>query len=268
MSSAKGRPNKSRSDDQGAAPRPLERYLQILEAVTGRPDGLSAGELQNILGLPKTTVNRLLHGLAASALVHSSGGRSASFRLGDRLIRVLQSDSAWIEAMSRRILKELADATGETCFIARLISDHVTSIAMESPDASVGIYVMPGHQLPPYATASGKLLIALQDNETIERHLSMPRVAITAHTIVSRRALAAEFKRIREKDFAIEQGEHVEGLATIACPLRVNGNDRVCFALGVTGSGERVVRAQARLLPVLRKAAGSLGPILTTKGSG
>ena len=78
--------------------------------------------------------------------------------------------------MSRRVLKELADATGETCFIAKLANDEVTSIAMESADASVGIHVPPGHHLPPYATATGKLLIACRigkrSNGTSTRRVS------------------------------------------------------------------------------------------------
>ena len=144
--------------------------------------------------------------------------------------------------------------------------DH--SIGRTIYDASVGIYVAPGHHLPPYATATGKLLIALQDRDTIERHLDMPRVAVTARTITSRRGLLAEFKRIRDNDFSIEHGEHVEGLGTIACPIRTSGDGPVVYALGVTGSKERMIRAEAALVPVLRQAASSLGSILTTKGRG
>lgn len=248
--------------EKRGSPGPLERYVQILEALTGKSRGLSAGEIERILGLPKTTVNRLLHGLVASNLVRGDGARVTTYHLGDRLIRVLRSDTAWIDAMSRRLLKEVAEKTGETCFIARLNNDEVTSIAMESPDAGVGVYVMPGHRLPPYATASGKLLIALQDRETIERFLRMKRQALTGVTMVSRRALTEEFRRIRKDDYAVERGEHVEGLATIACPIRVDGEQKTQFALGLTGSSERIVRASTEHLVVLRRIAGHLGSVL------
>jgi len=80
--------------------------------------------------------------------------------------------------------------------------------------------------------------------------------------------LLAEFKRIRDNDFSIEHGEHVEGLGTIACPIRTSSDPRVIFALGVTGSKERMIRSEASLVPVLRQAANSLGAILATREQG
>ncbi len=252
----------TKADHRGRQSGPLERYVQILEALTGRTDGLSAGEIERILNLPKTTVNRLLRNLTAADLISTSGLRSASYHLGDRLIRVLRSDALWIEAMSHRFLKGVAEMTNETCFIAKLDGDEITSIAMESPDAGVGIYVLPGHRLPPYATATGKLLIALQEPKAIERHLKMKRSPLTRHTIVGQRELAEELKRIRKNGFAIEKGEHVEGLATIACPIRVQNERSAQFALGLTGPSKRIIRDTARHLQVLRNVAVKLGSIL------
>ncbi|WP_165779568.1 IclR family transcriptional regulator [Mesorhizobium sanjuanii] len=178
---------------------PLERYIAILEAVLGPPDGLNTRELEVMLGLPRTTVNRLLSALTASDLIEK-GGRRGTFKLGRRLSQILQSDNAWLQLASKRLLKALAEETGETCFIARLYGATIQSIVMEPPDASVG-GVLPGHVLLPHA---------------------------------------AEYRKTWKQGYAIENGEHIGGLFTIVYPVILVPDQPPIYALGITGPAERI----------------------------
>ncbi|ESX19235.1 hypothetical protein X765_32220 [Mesorhizobium sp. LSHC440B00] len=177
---------------------PLERYIAILEAVLGRPDGINPRELEVRLGLPRTTVNRLLSALTASDLIEK-GGRRGTFRLGRRLSQILLSDTAWLELASKRLLKALAEETGETCFIARLSGATIQSIVMEPPDASGGLDVLP--------------------------HVLLPH--------------AAEYQKTRRQGCAIEHGEHIGGLFIIAYPVILVPDQPPIYGLGITGPAER-----------------------------
>jgi DNA-binding IclR family transcriptional regulator len=242
------------------SPGPLERYVRILEALAAFRDGLTTLELSARLALPKTTVNRLLHGLAASDLVVTNGGRNSSFVIGERLSRIIEGDGAWVEAATKRFLRELSAATGETSFIAREMKGQVRSVAMESPDAAVAVYLMPGHDLPLHATASGKLLLAL-NNEEIPASAQLQK--FTSRTIVNRRVLAQEFRKIRSARYAVENGEHVQGLATLVVPLVHDVEDRVEYVLGITGPAERIFeRGLPRHLDVLNAALPHLRAVL------
>lgn len=239
---------------------PLERYIRILEVLIAFRDGLTAGEVARILSLPKTTVSRLLLTLGNSELVIPSSKPGGRYVIGTRLEAVLHSETRWVEIASQRKLKQLADLSAETCFIARRFNGAVQSVAMESPHASVGIYVTPGHDLPWYATASGKLLVAL-GNEKIKRQ-QLKR--FTPNTIADYSSLLAELKRVREMGYAVEKGEHVFGLATIAVPVPCNV-PKVAYALGLTGPEERVISKLEFHLRIMREAAAQLSAILSMR---
>ncbi|MET3597809.1 DNA-binding IclR family transcriptional regulator [Mesorhizobium shonense] len=179
---------------------PLERYIAIIEAVLGPPDGLNARELEVMLGLPRTTVNRLLSALTASDLIEK-GGRRGTFKLGRRLSQILQSDTAWLELASKRLLKGLAEETGETCFIVRLCGATIQSILMEPPDANVDVDVLPGHVLLPHALGH---------------------------------------RKTRKHGYTMENGEHLGGLFTIVYPIILGPDQPPIYALGITGPAERI----------------------------
>lgn len=241
--------------------KPLERYIRILEALAAFPDGLSQAQLEQKLGLPKSTLHRLLHALEASDMVVASGGRNGVYKIGTRLLRILQSDTAWLQTVTKRSLTELAAKTGETCFIAKRFGDSVRSVAMESPDASVGIYVVPGHDLPAHATATGKLLYALDQNFKTSESLIKEFVKFTDDTIVNKKAFEEELKRIRRDQYAIERGEHVPGLATIAVPIFVNSS-KLLYALGLTGPASRVMEKLNVQLRLLKSTALRLAAVM------
>lgn len=240
---------------------PLERYITILEAVVSAPDGLTTREIEAMLDLPKTTVNRLLSALAASDLVEQ-GKRRGSFTLGHRLSQILQSDTAWIELASKRLLKNLAEESGETCFIARLYGATIHSIVMESPDASVGVYVTPGHVLPPHAAATGKLLTAMQEPNLREAILQTELNRLTAKTMLDRDVLEEEYRKIREQGYAVENGEHVRGLFTIAYPIILVSGQPPIYALGMTGPAERIGSQRLpELVAKLERTAGEFANV-------
>jgi DNA-binding IclR family transcriptional regulator len=238
---------------------PLERYVRILEVLTAFSDGLTAIEIAKILNLPKTSVSRLLQGLTASELVIASHKRGGSFVIGTRLSRVLHSGTRWIEIATQRRLKELAGLVGETCFIARRFNGSVNSVAMESPDASVGIYVTPGHDLPWHASASGKLLTAMAADPLPRGRLTR----YTSNTMIEYPRLREELKKIRRLGYAIERSEHIVGLATIAVPISSNNEPDIYYGVGLTGPEKRVINKLDQHLTVLRGAADQFSSILS-----
>lgn len=236
--------------------KPLERYVRILEAVAASREGISAIELTRALNLPRTTVDRLLNGLASSELITAESARVGKYRLGLRLLRIIQADTEWVKLASRRILKELAEDTHLTSFIAKLDGNQIISVAMESPDASVGVYVVPGHTLPPHASATGKLLTALQDEAVRREILPSELVPLTDKTIVKLPALLKEFADIQRLGYSLERGEHVKGLSTLACPVLLPDRNLGFYAIAVCGLSELLTpESVQRFMPLLQAAA-------------
>lgn len=222
--------------------KPLDRYVAVLEALAPFAEGLSAPDVEAILQLPKTTVNRLLKTLLEANLVAVSSTRSRNYVLGNRLLRLAHAsaDSDWIVTATRKILGNLAEATGQTCFIARLAGFEIKSVSTESPDTPVRTYVVPGRTMPPNATASGKAILAFQPQDVVAKVLNASLDTFTANTKIDPEALAAELEEVRARGYSLDLAEHVEGLASIAAPIRTPGIG-VIYAVGITGPYQRVV---------------------------
>ncbi|WP_137387853.1 IclR family transcriptional regulator [Rhodoligotrophos defluvii] len=225
-----------------SAEKPLERYMRIIEVVSGFPDGISLTALATALALPKTTAHRLLKGLTDVGMVELKG---QTYRLGPRLTNLLyaSADDGWIRAVSQPLLQELAAATDQVCFIARLDGAAVRSIAMVAPDNPVRPYVMPGREIPLHTGASAKALLAFLDRDRRLALLPDPLPRLTAQTKTDLADIEAEWAEIRRTGVAFCIGEDVEGFAGIAMPVRVEGKP-IRYSLCLTGTIDGLINGR------------------------
>ncbi|HLJ20884.1 MAG TPA: IclR family transcriptional regulator C-terminal domain-containing protein [Stellaceae bacterium] len=228
-----------------AAPRgqsdgPLERYLRILETAAGFSDGIGLSSLAEILELPKTTAHRLAHNLVETGMLTiDDAGR---YRLGDRFARLTYAGTPddWINSVGHTLLRDLADATGQACFIARLTDNKIKSVALVAPDTLVRAYVLPGRELWPHAAAAAKAILAYQTAAALKAVLPSPLPRLTDRTKTRLRDLQGELESVRAQGVALCVGEDVEGFAGIACPVLRPGFD-VLYSVGISGTIETLI---------------------------
>lgn len=228
--------------DPAAKESPLERYVSILEAIAPFAGGLTAAELEAALDLPKTTVNRLLHGLLAGGMVAADAARNRRYRLGGRILGLLDAsaDTGWLASLAQRPLQALADRTGLSAFISKFDGDEVRSVTCVAPDAPVRTWVMPGMPMPVNAAATAKAILAFQPDGVVRRMLARERGAYTDNTKTDVDALLREFAEIRARGHATDLAEHVAGLGAIAVPVHAPPAP-VAYAVGLTGPYGRVI---------------------------
>lgn len=221
--------------------RPLERYVSVLERVAEFPDGLSALEVERLLHLPKTTVNRLLKTLIEAELLEIGSNKARSYVLGGRLLRLLHTapGDGWIESVAQKPLQNLAESTGETAFLVKISGQEIRSVSTEAPDTPVRTYVVPGRVMPPHASATAKAILAWQPEPVLEAMLGQTMEKLTDDTNVNRTALRRELEEVRRLGYAVERGEHVAGLASIGCPV-LTPQIGIIYAVGLTGPFDRI----------------------------
>jgi DNA-binding IclR family transcriptional regulator len=166
----------------------------------------------------------------------------------------------------RRILERVVAELGETCNLTVL---HGTEVAyLDRVEASLPLRVVfqKGSRVPVHCTASGKLFLAFLPAARRDRLLAAtaPLVAYTPGTLTDTAALQAEFERIREQGYALDDEEFVSGLFCIAVPI-INKVRRECMAaLALQAPVMRVSRATAEeRLPALFDAAEKISTILS-----
>ncbi|MEP2639667.1 IclR family transcriptional regulator [Roseobacter sp.] len=213
--------------------------LEIL-AQNNAPMGIT--ELANKTDLGKSNVHRLLQTLMTLGYVRKPDETqyTASLKvweLGSQIIsRVNMRDVA------RPYMQMLADATGEAVHLSELYAGEVLYIDKIESREPVRAYTQLGGRAPAYCTATGKVMLAYQNDDVINDVIA-GAAAHTQKTIIHADAFLAQARTIRQQRYAINRGEWRKDVIGISAPISC-AMGRVDGAIGVSAPGSRVSEKQ------------------------
>lgn len=230
----------------------LERGLAVLEAFDADRPNPSAPELAAVTQLPRPVVRRVLLTLQRLGYVASSNGR---WTLTPRVLSIGQHYTAThaLTELAQPHLLALAERTGESATLASLDGSEVVYIARVPVRRVLSVTVAPGTRAPAHATSLGRVLLAWEPAELMERVITesgLPR--LTPHTVTE----PAEFREIlttvREQGWSMVVSEREEGLISLSAPVR-DHNDRVIAGVASSTSTGRATPEGLRedVVPVL-----------------
>lgn len=223
---------------------PLGRSLRIIELLATAREGLSLTEIATATGLVVTTVHRQLAMLVSVGVVRKANARN--FVMGERMLRIaaLISGGDDVTALAEPVLRELVDRFGETAFLAKLDGTHGQLMVAALPDTNGQAYAQPGRDMPLYAAASGKILLALQDEEFIARYLKLKRHAYTPNTKTDEAAIRADIATARARHIAVCDNEFDPGILSYASPVLdpITGHS---YAMAIFGLADRFGKVSA-----------------------
>jgi IclR family transcriptional regulator, acetate operon repressor len=236
----------------------LHRVVAILGAFRPEDDTVSATELARRLGLPKSTVHRIVASLVAEGLLERDAAR---VRLGLRLFEMGQRvpRQRVLRDAARPYLQDLREATGQTVHLAILAGSQVVYVDILTSPASPPLPSRVGGRLPAHATGVGKAMLAYSPAETVRTVLEGVLPRVSSHSTVAPGVLAAELARIREDGVAYDREESGPGVVCAASPV-LGPAGEVLGALSVSGWSTRVRLEQVS--PAVKTAALSLSRAL------
>jgi IclR family acetate operon transcriptional repressor len=233
----------------------LERAFDVLELMAASGGEVSVSRLASESGLPVPTIHRLVRTLVSSGYVLQMPSRR--YTLGPRLIGLGASATHTVEAWSRPHLQSLAEATGESANLAMLDLDRVVYVAQAaSTRHTMRMFTEVGRRVFAHCTGVGKALLAkLPDDEVRDLVTSAGMPATTEHTITEVADLLAELRRVRERGYAVDDGEQELGVRCVA--VAVPGS--LSAAVSVSGPASRVTHeAVPGLAKLLQQSARAL----------
>ena len=195
------------------------RAAEILRALEGS-DGLSLGQLAGQVGLPKSTVQRIIAALEHENFVVSAspGGR---VRLGPALVRIAQSIHFPIAETVRPHLRELSEKTGETVDLAVLDGGKAVFVDQISGSHRLRAVSAVGVSFPLHCTANGKAMLSAamgaEELSRLKKHMRL--TAFTENSIRSWEKLEQELLKIRKTGFAYDREEHSMGISAIGTAI-------------------------------------------------
>ena len=206
----------------------VERSFAVLRCLAGGPAGVS--EIADRVGLPKSTVSRLLSTLSTLGAVEQSGAGN-DYRIGHGMVDLAAAaiPGRNLISVARPHLVELVETLGEAAGLAVLDVTDVVYLDQVNVDNPVQVRDWTGERLHPHVVSSGLVLLAHLSEPERERYLERPLDAATPKTTtdpdVLRRRLAGV--AVRGTEWTID--EFVTGISSVAAP--------------VTGAGGQVVAA-------------------------
>ncbi|WP_433330504.1 IclR family transcriptional regulator [Spirillospora sp. CA-294931] len=234
------------------AVRSLERAFDLLEHLADGGGEMALSELTEVSGLPMPTIYRLMRTLVNQGYVRQEP--SKRYALGPRLIRLGEGASRLLGTWARPALTRLVDEVGETANMAVLEGDEAVYIAQVPSRHSMRMFTEVGRRVKPHCTGVGKALLAQLPEQRVREILArtgMP--AHTPNTFTDPDALLDELARVRERGYAVDDGEQEIGVRCVAVPLP---GTPALTAFSVSGPSARMTRAAVdEVVPIMLRVA-------------
>ncbi len=234
----------------------IAKAAEILRALEAEPDGLSIRRLSERLGLPRSTVHRIVAALQQERLVASASpqGRAG---LGPGLYRLAAASLKSIRQTLHPYLEELSRALGETVDLAILEADRVLFVDQVLVPRRLQAASAVGTYFPTYCTANGKALLSELPLEEVERLVPSELPSCSQIVWRPREALLRELAAVRHTHIAYDREEHTLGICGVGCAVRDAFGRLAAISVPVprqrfSGSEERIaaqlLRVRAQIL--------------------
>jgi DNA-binding IclR family transcriptional regulator len=201
----------------------IDRMMDVLSEIERSPGGPTIRELTGALGLPRTSIYRILNTLQLHDVVQrdTRGGYHLGRRLLGLAARVaVGAGEVDVAAFCQPYLNRLAADLGEGIKLSVLDADGVLVLAVAQGRRDYALTATRGQHLPPHAGAAGKLLLAYLTPAELDRRLAEPLAALTPRTITDPKRLRGELARIRRLGWAQDKGENAPSILAYAAPVR------------------------------------------------
>lgn len=218
--------------------RTTEKTLALIEELMERgPCGVT--ELAENLDLGKSAVHNHLTTLREHGYVLQTGDQ---YQLGLKFLEVGGHTRKSMEfyQVAEPEIKSLAAETGELANL--LVEEQGMGVYLmrSKGDRAVDLDTYAGLRTYLHTTALGKAILAHLSEERVEEIVDRRGLEkATPQSIGSRDELFEALDGVRERGYAIDDGERLEGLRCIAAPVK-HSSGRVLGAISVSAPASRV----------------------------
>lgn len=204
------------------ASRTVDRVIRVLEALANN-EPLRLTDVARTLSMPVSSAQALLRELERQNVLLVSDGKAYSagprlVSLGVRIVRALD-----VVPRSRPRMLQLAKETGEYVYLALAQGHEISYVDRVAPPSSQNLRVdIPlGVPRPLHATAAGQMYLSFQPAGELDHILTSIRLTKeTSKTITDVAKLKRRIQEVRERGYAMTDGESIEGVTGTSAGIR------------------------------------------------
>jgi DNA-binding IclR family transcriptional regulator len=246
----------------GAPISSIGRAIAVLGCFSERRRALTLSEISKKSLLPMSSTHRVVAELVTGGFLVRGSDRK--YRIGTRVWSIGQLAPVSDQLRHRALptLARLYEETGENITLAVLDRGQALYVDRIGGERSVKTASRAGGHLPLHTTGVGKVLLAWQTPEAIDKYLSRPLERTTPYSIVDPVKLKKELDESRQRGYAVARQESTAGNGSVAVPILRGG--RAVAALGIVVHLTHM--DVPRLVEVLQSAAESIRRELEREG--
>jgi DNA-binding IclR family transcriptional regulator len=262
-----------RSEGEPDTPKVLDKALRVLDAFGAARDRWTEADLRRHLGMPSSSLNRILRGLERAGYVLRDD--AGSYRLGIGAVRLGDRARASLDlpGIVDAELHALARATSELVLFAVAEPALGTALYIAAVDSPQRLRVTAelGTRVPLTAGATARSLLAFSTDALVEQVLSRPREPLAEGTLLEESVIRERLALIRANGWGISWQETFDGAWAVGAPI-LDGDGHALGSIGVAAPINRhsaateeatrqallaaVARAGERLRPPAAAGAG------------
>lgn len=232
----------------------LHKGLNILEFLAKKPQGSTLGEIAEAIGEKVTTTSNIVQVLAKRNYVERTGRR---WKLGIGVYMLANNTEDYHKVLcelAEPILKKLSVFTGSVTVLTIWNNSERYVLLTVADESKITVNRNYAEKAKVYKTATGRVLIAYQSEEEIDRYMekngTVDGKTLTEEQLKEFKAELTEIKKqgyaVRRKDQVFSAGVPVFGL-----------NGQVLFSIGLYMPEFRVTD-EGKIIKELQKAADAL----------
>ncbi len=230
------------SHQNGSGIQVISRAANILRALHNEREGLSLGQIAERVGLPRSTVQRIVSALAAEHFLMAASP-SGRVRLGPEIMALAANSQIDMIEIAHPYLKSLSEITGETVDLAVLRHDHLVFVDQVVGSHQLRAVFGMGEICPLHCTANGKACLALMSDADV-RNLLKDTVPPEAMTV-----LLGELAEARKTLLAFDEEEHSPGISAVGTAFR--DGTGIIYAISLPAPTSRFVTGRERISRML-----------------
>ncbi len=226
----------------------VDRALDLLDLIGDRPGGLA--DVAGRAKLPLSTTSRLLETLRARNAVERT--EDGVYRIGSFVQRLGASGSspaATLETKGAATIAALADELEEAACISIPIGSETLTLMQIAVPKPVQVEDWTGQRWSITRGGSGVVMLATWPSAKVDRLLEPLRPA-------ARRAFREEMSKARRSGYCWNHGSYVEGLSSVAAPVRDGAGVAIAAVIGYGPSYRFPGRGRSKAVASAVVAAG------------
>jgi DNA-binding IclR family transcriptional regulator len=201
------------------------RTVDLLELMAARGnEPARLRELSDALGAPRSSIYALLRTLVERGWVRTDvTGTLYSIGIQALLAGTTYLDFDPFLRIVQPHINQLSVQLDETIHYGRLQRTEIVYLATHESSQYLRPFSRVGRTLPAFSTAMGKSLLAERvagQPDGLDEHLPAALSSLTANTIVDRAALVRDLEVVRDRGYAVDREENLDGVVCFAVALR------------------------------------------------